>query len=82
MYDLDSTIDVLKNLLILRDTESMVKSRFAPVIEYIKDLIPENDQNAHEEEVKAAVKICVEDIQNNVLLYLYTLYINNNNYYL
>ena len=47
MYDLDSTIDVLKNLLILRDTESMVKSRFAPVIEYIKDLIPENvDDNA------------------------------------
>ena len=47
MYDLDSTINVLKNLLILRDTESMVKSRFAPVIEYIKDLIPENvDDNA------------------------------------
>ena len=47
MYDLDSTIDVIKNLLILRDTESMVKSRFAPVIEYIRDLIPENvDDNA------------------------------------
>lgn len=47
MYDLDSTIDVLKNLLILRDTESMVKSKFAPVIEYMNGLIPSSvDDNA------------------------------------
>ena len=38
--------------------------------EFAEDLIPENDQDAHEEEVKAAVKICVEDIQNNGGTYL------------
>ena len=47
MYDLDSTIDVLKKLLILRDTDSMVKSKFAPVIEYMKTLIP-IDADEHE----------------------------------
>ena len=40
MYDLDSTIDILKNLLILRDTDSLVRNRFAPVITNIIDLIP------------------------------------------
>ncbi len=48
MYDFDSTIDVLKNLLILRDTDSMVKNKFSPIIEYMKSLIPketaENDR--------------------------------------
>lgn len=47
MFDLDSTIDVLKNLLILRDTESMIYSKFAPVIEYLRELIP-SDVNEHE----------------------------------
>ena len=47
-----------------------IMTRITPKIqeifeEYVEDLIPENDQDAHEEEVKAAVKICVEDIQNN-----------------
>lgn len=40
MYDFDSTIDILKNLLILRDTDSMVRDKFSPVIEYLKSLIP------------------------------------------
>lgn len=40
MYDLDSTIDVIKNLLILRDTDSMVKNKFSPLIEFLKLLIP------------------------------------------
>lgn len=47
MFDFDSTIDVLKSLLILRDTESMIHSKFAPVIEYLKNLIP-SDTNEHE----------------------------------
>ena len=38
--------------------------------EYIDDLIPENDEDAHETEVKEAVKICVEDIQNTGGTYL------------
>lgn len=42
MFDLNSTIDVLKNLLILRDSASLIKSQFAPVIEYMKELIPNN----------------------------------------
>lgn len=48
MYDFDSTIDVLKNLLILRDTDSMVKNKFSAIIQYMKTLIPdgiaENDK--------------------------------------
>lgn len=47
MFDLDSTIDVLKNLLILRDSESMIYSKFAPVIEYLRELIPVT-ANEHE----------------------------------
>lgn len=47
MFDLDSTIDVLKNLLILRDTESIIHSKFAPVIEYLRELIPLS-ANEHE----------------------------------
>ena len=52
-----------------------IMTRITPKIqeifeEFAEDLIPENDQNAHEEEVKAAVKICVEDIQNNGGTYL------------
>lgn len=39
LLDLDSTIDVLKNLLILRDAASMINSRFAPVIEYLSELV-------------------------------------------
>ena len=38
--------------------------------EYIDDLIPENDEDAHEIEVKEAIKICVEDIQNTGGTYL------------
>ncbi len=40
MYDLDSTVDILKNLLILRDADSLVRNRFAPLITYIMELIP------------------------------------------
>lgn len=41
MYDLNSTMDVLKNLLILRDTEdSIIDKKFAPVIEELKKMIP------------------------------------------
>ena len=52
-----------------------IMTRITPKIqeifeEFAEDLIPENDQDAHEEEVKAAVKICVEDIQNNGGTYL------------
>jgi hypothetical protein len=39
-------------------------------IDYNDDLIPENDLNAHEEEIKAAIKICIEDLQNNGGTYL------------
>lgn len=42
MFDLDSTIDILKNLLILRDADSLIKDRFAPVISYIKDMLPQD----------------------------------------
>ena len=42
MFDLNSTIDVLKNLLILRDPDSLINSKFAPAIEYMKSLIPKN----------------------------------------
>lgn len=38
--------------------------------EYIDEMIPENDEDAHEVEVKEAVKICVEDIQNTGGTYL------------
>ena len=69
MYDLDSTIDVIKNLLILRDTESMVKSRFAPVIEYIRDLIPENvDDNAKYNVLDLFSKSWLKFIQMNLIL--------------
>ncbi len=44
MYDLDSTIDILKNLLILRDADSLVKNRFSPLITFIMELIP-SDRN-------------------------------------
>lgn len=47
MFDFDSTIDVLRSLLILRDTESMIYSKFAPVIEYLENLIPA-DVDEHE----------------------------------
>lgn len=47
MFDLNSTIDVLKNLLILRDPDSLINSKFAPVIEYMKSLIP-NDVGENE----------------------------------
>lgn len=42
MFDLDSTIDILKNLLILRDANSLIKDRFAPVISYIIEMLPED----------------------------------------
>jgi len=42
MYDLDSTIDILKNLLILRDTDSLIRNRFAPIITYIRNMIPKD----------------------------------------
>lgn len=42
MFDLDSTIDILKNLLILRDTDSLIKDRFAPVISYILEMLPQD----------------------------------------
>lgn len=45
MYDLDSTMDILKNLLILRDTDSLVKNKFSQVIEYMKDQIPANAED-------------------------------------
>lgn len=47
MFDLNSTIEVLKNLLILRDPDSLINSKFAPAIEYMKSLIP-NDVDEHE----------------------------------
>lgn len=42
MFALDSTIDILKNLLILRDTDSLIKDRFAPVISYIIEMLPQD----------------------------------------
>lgn len=42
MFDLDSTIDILKNLLILRDANSLIKDRFVPVISYIIEMLPED----------------------------------------
>ncbi len=46
MYDLDSTIEILKSLLILRDTNSLINDKFAPVIEELSKIIPDDvDEN-------------------------------------
>ena len=61
MFDLDSTIEILKSLLILRDTNSLVNDRFAPVIEELKRLVP---ANANENEKFNCIGLVFKELVN------------------
>lgn len=83
MYDLDSTIEILKNLLILRDTDSLVKNRFSPLIEFMKEKVPndadENDKyNCIGLTFKELVKVYPEEAHFKAHLSRYYTHIEKN----
>ncbi len=83
MYDLDSTIDILKSLLILRDTNSLVNNKFSPVIEYMKRVIPSNvEDNAKYNSIglifKELVQVYPDEAHFRAHLSRYYTYIEKN----
>lgn len=83
MYDLDSTMDILKNLLILRDTDSLVKNKFSQVIEYMKEQIPQNAEDTEKYNCiglvfKELVRVYPEEAHFRAHLSRYYTYIEKN----
>ena len=83
MYDLDSTIDILKNLIISRDAKTLVRERFSPVVEYMLKMLSRVHEDRSKENCiglvyKELVRVYPEEPHFKAHLSRYYTYIEKN----